>query len=451
MMDRRSITFRDVLLLSLLHVPLGVIIYRWPTVGLVHQVCLFAFGFYCALQDQKMERVGVIVAYIIGAEVLWRMAGVSIYWELGKFISAFIMIAALIRQRYHRIPLLPVLYLAVLIPACLITLVTKMPGDARNILSSNMSGPFFLCISSIFFANVTLTKTGIGRILIAILLPLFSVACVTLFFSVSIEEIQFTGESNFATSGGFGPNQVSSMLGLGTFLALLVLVVFRKSFKFSIFLVLTALLMTAQSVMTFSRGGIYNAVGAIAATIMLLVVRKPSTAVRGLVPIVLAGVLFFTLIFPVLDEFTGGSLVARFEDTQGTKRADIVMADLKIFLDRPFGAGVGIAYELRQEYLGHKAMSHTEFTRLLAEHGIFGLLAIAILVAIAIVNLRRQRTTFGEALLVGMLVWSSLFMMNAGMRLAAPAFLWGMTFMNIVNCSHVKVRRTANPKFRRNV
>ena len=315
---RRSRAFQNVLLLSLIHVPLGIIIYRWPTVGTIHQVCIFALALYYAWQGQKIERVGIIVAYIIGAEVLWRMAGVSIYWELGKFVSAFIMIVALIRRRGHRVPLLPVLYFAVLIPACLITLVSKMPGDARNILSSNMSGPFFLFISSIFFANLTLTRAAIGRILIAALLPLFSVAFVTLFFTISIEEIQFTGESNFATSGGFGPNQVSSMLGLGAFLALLILVVYRKSLKLSMFLVLTALLMTAQSVMTFSRGGMYNAIGAIAATIFVLVLRNPSTAIRRLVPIMSAGVLFVALIFPALDNFTGGSLGERFEDTAVT-------------------------------------------------------------------------------------------------------------------------------------
>ena len=126
------------------------------------------------------------------------------------------------------------------------------------------------------------------------------------------------------------------------------------------------------------------------------------------------------------------------------------MAVLKIFLDRPLGAVVVIAYELREEYLGHKAMSHTEFTRLLAEHGVFGLLAIAILVSIAIANVHRQPITFGKALFVGMLVWSSLFMMNAGMRLAAPAFLWGMTFVTIANRDQIRIRRAGLRRSREN-
>lgn len=440
--DRKAKPSRLVLLLSLAHVPLGVIIYSWPAAGLLHQVCLFAFAFYCALKDKKLERTAVIVAYIIGAEVLWRMAQVSIYWELGKYVSSFILIVALIRQGYFRVPPLPVLYMLVLMPACLLTLVGQMPGDARNILSSNMSGPLFLCVSCIFFANAALTRAGIGRILIAAVLPLFSVAFVTLFFTISASEIEFTGESNFATSGGFGPNQVSSMLGLGAFLALLALVIFRQSFKFSLFLILTALIMTAQSVMTFSRGGMYNTIGAIAATIILLLLREPSAAVRRLAPIALGGVVFIALVFPMMDQFTGGSLGERFEDTQGTNRTEILAADLKIFLDQPFlGAGVGMAYELREGYLERKAMSHTEFARLLSEHGIFGGLAVVILVMMAVMNVRRQPTTFGKALFVGVLIWSALFMMNAGMRLAAPSFLFGMTFLTVVGGPRIRAWR----------
>lgn len=447
MINRKSTAFWTVIFLSLAHVPLGVAIYNWPILGLLHQVCLFAFAFYCALQDKKLERVAVVVAYIIGAEILWRMAGVSIYWELGKFISSFILIVSLIRRQCYRIPLLPAAYLVVLIPACLITLVGAMPGDARNTLSSNMSGPLFLCISCIFFSHLTLTRADIGRIAIAVILPLFSVAFVTLFYTVSTPDIQFTGESNFATSGGFGPNQVSSMLGLGAFFALLLLIVFRPSFKFSLFLILAALFMTAQSVMTFSRGGMYNAVGAVAATVLILLIREPSSAIRRLAPIALIGLVFIALIFPAMDEFTGGSLGERFEDSQATNRTEILEADVNIFLEHPlFGAGVGMAYELREQYLDRKAMSHTEFARLLAEHGFFGVLAIAILVAIAVINVRRQTTTLGKALLVGILVWSTLFMLNAGMRLAVPSFLWGMSFASIVSGPRISAWRSRNVK-----
>jgi hypothetical protein len=45
--------------------------------------------------------------------------------------------------------------------------------------------------------------------------PAVSIAALALFGILTNPDITFNTESNFATSGGFGPNQVSSMLGLG--------------------------------------------------------------------------------------------------------------------------------------------------------------------------------------------------------------------------------------------
>ena len=214
--------YRLIIILVLLHIPLGVFIYNQNTLGVIHQIVVFSAAFYCAVQKKiKLERVAIIVAYIVGCDVLWRMAGVSIYWEIGKYGSAFVFLLALSRRQIHQLPILPVLYFAALLPSCFITLNDQDAERARNMLSSGMSGPFLLAVSCIFFANVEIPKAAIRRIMIALILPLLSVAFVTLFFTVSAEQIQFTAESNLATSGGFGPNQVSAMLGAGAFAALL--------------------------------------------------------------------------------------------------------------------------------------------------------------------------------------------------------------------------------------
>jgi hypothetical protein len=71
--------------------------------------------------------------------------------------------------------------------------------------------------------------------------------------------------------------------------------------------------------------------------------------------------------------------------------------------------------------------------------GIFALLSLAVF---TILNIKRQRSIQGRALVAGISVWCVLFMLNAGMRLAAPSLLWGMTFITIVD------RRTAKPRFK---
>lgn len=431
----KALEYRWILVVAALHVPLGIIIYNLPTLGLVHQLLLFGYGFYCAINRRfQLERVALIVAYIVGAEILWRMAGVSLLWELGKLVSSFILAVALYRRHLKNIPLLPIVYFVVLLPACVLTLFAEPMEIARNMLSSIMSGPLFLMVSSIFFANLRIPSFGIRRIMTAIILPLISVGFVTLFYTVTLEDIQFNGESNFATSGGFGPNQVSAMLGCAAFAALLLLMIFQNTTKEKLCLAVVALFMTAQSVMTFSRGGMYNAIIAIVATTVVLLLREPSKAIRRFAPIGLAAIIFLATIFPVMDQFTGGSLRERFEDTQGTNRMEIIEADFNIFLESPFlGAGVGAAYELRERYLDRKAMSHTEFARMLAEHGIFGILAIGAMLAFVVSNFLRQRTTLGRAFVAGVTIWAAMFMSNAGMRLAAPSLMLGMTFLTIVD------------------
>lgn len=445
--EERTKKYRLIFILTLIHIPLGILIYNQSALGVIHQLGIFSFALYCAIQKQiKLERVAIIVAYIVGAEVLWRMAGVSIYWEVGKYGSALILILALLRRRFQRIPALPVLYFAALLPACFLTLNDRDPDIARNMLSSAMSGPFFLAVSCIFFANLEVSKVAIRRIMAALMLPLLSVAFVTLFHTISAPDIQFTNESNFATSGGFGPNQVSAMLGAGAFAALLLLIIFPNTGKEKLVLAAVALFMAAQSVMTFSRGGMYAAIGAtIAVSVVLL--REPRTAIRRLAPIALATVIFTALIFPYMDDVTGGSLSNRFEDTTGTNRTEIVEADLSIFFENTlFGAGVGSAYSLREQYLNRKAMSHTEFARLVAEHGLFGVLAFGALMIIAIINIKRQKTMLGRAFVVGMVFWSCLFMVNAGMRLAAPSLMWGLTFLTFSD-DPVQLRNSNRRRF----
>lgn len=431
----RTVSSREfyfVLLAALLHIPLGIVLYSAGSVGLIHPIAALLVGLWWAVQPKvKIERVVIAAAYIIGAEIIWRMAGVPIFWEFGKYASALILIVALIRRGRYEVPIFPLVYLICLIPSCFVTFWNNEAGDARSIMSSEMSGPFLLFVSCWFFSNITLQVTSLRWLLCAIVSPLLSAAFATLFYTVSAEDIAFNGQSNFATSGGFGPNQVSAMLGLGAFAAILSLIVFPNPTKYKIYYVLAAILFSAQSVMTFSRGGMYNAIGAIM-VVFVLSLRDPSVAVRRLVPVAIMAVIFLVLVFPYLNDFTGGSLLGRFEDTQGTHREDIVSADVQIFLENPvLGVGVGEATQMRREYMGRGAMSHTEFSRLLAEHGAFGVVALFTLVVMTISNIFRRRAALTKALFAGVTVWCFLFMMNAAMRLAAPSFLLGLSFVTV--------------------
>lgn len=425
--------FRVVLLFSVLHVPFGVLMYNAGILALLHPAAVFCLGLYWATKRTvPLERVALIIAYLIGAEVLWRMAQVPVFWEFGKLGSAALVIVALIRRQKYRIPALPLIYFLLLLPGCILTFTVFDLVSARSNISATLSGPFFLFLACWFFAHVSVAPSSLRRLFLAAIVPLISVAFATLFYTVTNEDIQFTTESNFATSGGFGPNQVSSMLGLAAFLALASLIIFRNDSKHKVYYFLAATLFSAQSVMTFSRGGMYNAVVGLLG-IVVLELRNPVKAAKRLAPIVALTLLFFVVVFPFLNDFTGGKLLARFEETGTANRAEIIDSDIEIFLENPvFGVGVGVSADYRAKFLGSGASTHTEFFRLISEHGILGVFALFALVGMAIVNTRRHASRIGRALCIGCCLWCALYMFNAGMRLAAPSFIWGLMFITII-------------------
>ncbi len=425
--------YRVPLLLILLHVPLGLLLYRSTSLALIHPLAVLITGLYFAVRrDAELEKVAYVAAYIIGAEVLWRMAQAEIYWEFGKYAVALIMIVALVRRSRWNLPKWPLIFLVLLIPACLSTMFADGLSDAKDKLSFNMSGPFLLFVSCWFFSHVQITLLQLKKLLIYITIPLVSVAFVSLFYTVTIENIDFFNDSNYIVSGGFGPNQVSSMLGMGVFLILASYLLFKNGFKDTAILSLCALLFAAQSVLTFSRGGMYNAIGATLA-VAIFQMRDLRKNIKRLVPLFGLGLVFLLMLFPYLDDFTGGALQTRFEDTGTTGRTEIVEADFRIFYENPIlGAGVGEARDLREAYFGKAVAAHTEFARIMAEHGLLGIFALCCLFLGVVHRLQKSRTDVGKALTIGVVAWSSLFMLSAGMRLAAPAFLWGLSFVTML-------------------
>lgn len=430
-------------LFVLLHIPLGVVLYNSDLFGLLHPIAAFGFGMRAAIRrDWSLDRAGYFAAYIVGSEIIWRMAQMPMFWEFGKYGTAAILLTALVRRKMWNIPPFAAIYFALLIPGALVPLMQYSLSESKEMLSSIMSGPLLLSISCWYFSNLNLDWKKVRKYMLAMVVPLVSAAVTTVVYTVTASDIQFNGESNFATSGGFGPNQVSSMLGLGAFLCVASLLLFKNSPWYMVYLGTAAILFSAQSVLTFSRGGMYNAVGAILLVIIFQLADLRS-GIRRLIPVVGLSLVFLLFVFPYLNDFTGGALQERFENTEPTKRGDIVASDLKIFAAYPLlGIGVGNAYAERAKYMDGKAMSHTEFTRLLSEHGGFGLVALATFGLIIIYNFRKQNTTFGRAFVAGLTGWSMLFMSNAGMRLAAPSFIFGMIYLTIVT---VRLPQSATP------
>ena len=209
------------------------------------------------------------------------------------------------------------------------------------------------------------------------------------------------GASNSATSGGFGPNQVSAILGLGLVAIVVYLIVGRAKRVVTGTMLLLTLFLARQCLITLSRGGVYMALGAVAAASFYLLRDR---AYRGklLAAGAVVGAILVFVVIPRLEAITGGVLVSRFENTSGTGRELLIKADLESWAENPvLGVGPGLGGKNRLKYF-HVPTAHTEYTRMLAEHGLLGLVSLVLLGAMAVRSVREPEDAAGQGRLRGL-------------------------------------------------
>lgn len=408
------------------HVVLGFVMIHNRDWSTLHALITLSLGLWCAING-KLKHVAFVGCYIVGAEVFWRMNKAVVPWEFGKYALSFVFLTALVSTRRIRGPYLPLLYFLLLIPSIWLTGWAVGPSETKDFVSFNLSGPFALFVSAWFFSHLRLTAKEIQQLLLAVVGPVVSIVTIAAFRTVTAEEIMFGGESNAVTSGGFGPNQVSSVLGLGALLLFLFIAVGQTRKLNRIGALMGMLVLALQSVLTFSRSGPAMAVGAGTIALLFLVkdrrTRVAVIAVSGL----LAALTVF-VVLPELHEFTEGAMTNRLTSSTATGRDDIARIDFKIWQENPLlGVGPGRATEYRWQILGEAVAAHTEFTRMVAEHGMLGFLSLVVLFVLCARNLFYTSDPKGRAIIAAFVTWSILFFLVNGFRLVAPALLLGFT------------------------
>ena len=101
------------------------------------------------------------------------------------------------------------------------------------------------------------------------------------------------------------------------------------------------------------------------------------------------------------------------------------------------GVGPGMATYLRKYYgYGSIVTAHSEFTRLLAEHGVFGLLSIF---SIIFLSFREYsiRKTQDRCILICFTTIAILTMLHSAMRLAMPGFIFGFGFFKLITLESI--------------
>ncbi len=421
-----------------LHVPLAFLVSQHPLLATAHALLVLAIGLWAVLTRPVEDTLQIqIVGYIAGSEILWRMTNAYVFYEFGKYAVVLILgLAILRRYRNRTLPVIPVFYFLYLVPA-IIPWFGQSFGIARRRISFTLSGPLSLAVSSIYFASRELDADERKELAISVIGPVLATATLVIWELISAgSSLQFGRSSLSRTFVGWGTNQISNLLALGVVFCWL-WVIERKTPSWIRVLALTLMSgLLTLAIITFSRGGVFTAVLALAATLPFLISGQRNRWFVLLVVLCLLGA-FVYLVIPWIVDFTEGMVVERYSDTDTTDRLELALSELQLWLDHPTGVGVGRARYYVDEYaLDHDLMAHVEYTRLMAEHGILGLLSFALLMGGAWAQYIQTDKLASKTWTVALLCYALLYMGHSSMRTVAPGLLYGITWAGIQSQEH---------------
>jgi hypothetical protein len=354
------------------------------------------------------------------------MSRAHLFWEYAKYALVLIAIIAIVAEwrrggdsRRLR-SFAPVLLLVALLPAAVITILESGLGDARDALSFNLSGYVAFGMLGLYLWGRPVNRETTVRLLLALIAPIVSITFLAIYFTLTdLDSLLFVGASNWVTSGNYGPNQVSNMLGLGALAAVMLFTLLPRAWGARVFVLGLGVAMLGQGLLTFSRGGIYS-FGLALAVFGFHLMKTPRARRRLLMIFALFAVILIAGVYPFLDDFTGGSLSERFRDLDTTGRREAAEVDLRAFQEHPaIGVGVGQADEYHRDYLGYSLAAHTEYTRMLAEHGLAGIFALGLLAWMLLNRYIANQPGYGRAISAALAVWAASIMVHSAMRVAA--------------------------------
>ena len=423
----------------LFHLFLGFLIIKINIVTF-YSVIILLFATYIIFTSKDEQGVLPLYfcSYLGGLEIVLRMAKANIFWEFGKYSIIYCLLLGFLKiNKTVKIPILALYYFVLLIPA-IIGVPMESFNSWRQDISFNLSGPLVLFISSIYFYNVKLSKDEILSILFYSTLPIITMSIYNIIQMPDLLTYKFLPYSDSSTSGGYGPNQVATMFGLGiiniSLAQLFKKTLFIKRYIDFIFLAIFFFL----GLITFSRGGILVASVSLIISVSYYILYQQKV-VNILFKITGLLLIFLTLWYFIFS-LTDGVIADRYgisskegsgnilSDLSG--RSVIYNIDFQIFKDHILsGVGLGQGTYMRESYgYGKVVAAHIEFTRMLAEHGFLGLVSIFFLLSIPIVGILNSKIISNRVLILTFSIFSLLTMSHSAMRLAYPSFIFGIIY-----------------------
>lgn len=424
----------------LVHLGMGFLFFFFPFVGYVYGIAALVAGIiYVVNTGNKNNEVLLMAAYFTGIDVYLKMIGATILNEFGKYTVIIFMLLGIFYKGFSKGAFIYVLFIALLIPGIYIGAETlSLDADIRKAIAFNITGPACLGISAIYTFQRKISLERMKDVLTMLMLPMIAMLVNLFLYAPSIKEVVTNTQSNFATSGGFGPNQVATVLGLAMFIAFAQLLLSNSSKIIQIINAVLVVLFAFRCVITFSRGGMITGL-VMMAILLFAIYRILNIKGKGKVILITGASIFAALlIWGYTSIETTGLIDKRYanEDFQGRKKESnlsgrevLIASEFDMFLDNPIlGVGVGKNKEVREEATGINAASHNEMTRMLAEHGSLGILALLILLFTPII------LYIGDKYQLFAIVFTVFWLLtinHAAMRIAAPAFVYSLALLKV--------------------
>ncbi|KIX19781.1 membrane protein [Flavobacterium sp. 316] len=424
----------------LFHLVLGGLVYVMPFLSKIYAIAIIFFGFrYVILRKNANEEALFVAAYIVGAEVFLRMTHGNFFEQYAKYGVISVLFIGIYFKSFSKSGLIYWMYGLLLVPGILISFFTlNFDTDIRKAITFNIIGPITLMVSAIYCYQRKITFNQVKTVIDVLAYPLIAMLSYMFLYTPSIRDVVTSTESNFQTSGGFGPNQVSTILGLGIFLFFVKLVFSKKNKTDFIINMILLITITFRGIVTFSRGGIITGFIMVILFFGIIFMSLKTNAKFKLLTSFLLSSFFLIGIWFYSSIQTGGLIDKRYanQDARGrvkesklTGREKLIESEFTMFLDNPiFGVGVGKNKEYREETTGIEAASHNEISRMLAEHGSLGLFALLILLITPVVLYLNNRQNI---FLFSFLFFWLLTINHAAMRLAAPAFVYALSLLKV--------------------
>ena len=434
------------------HVILGIVSTFTPYLLVFWVLAIMGTSFLdLNLKRNKNQIMTYTLAYLLGVEVFSRMARAPLTGllpdEIGKYFPLFVLIAAFLLEGKIRQKGIGWWIIFLTLPSLML-----IEGQyLRYGIVFNYLGIFNLALMILYFSEKVIDLKMLNKMFRLMLYPFISVA-VFLFIRVpDYEDIEYkVGQaSSFLTSGGYGPNQVATTLGLGVLIIGYLYITKQRLFRIKYLDEFLFFVFLVRGLLTFSRGGIMVPIFCLVLFYIVNLLYKNKSRLRQRVKLkkiqtsqVVLALVGVVVIFMYANNKTNGALLGRYKgDSAGTiagtkekdlnhmvsHRVEIAEMDIALWLQNPFlGVGPGMSKFTEGGHFGFG--SHVEYSRMLAEHGVLGLFVLIIITFYPISYFRKIKDPYHKGLFAMFIALAILTSFHAAMRTMVTPFFYGLAF-----------------------